>query len=125
MTRPSRPAGPPYPGDDDPPDAPAPRFVPHDTGPQGPETRSLPPGYRPPPPPGYEIPPPQGYQTPPAPGYQAAGQEPPFASAQPAPPQQGAPGPSFTPRPPTPSPQEPGQGTRASQGPRHGKTGGR
>ncbi len=98
MTRPSRPAGPPYPGDDDPPDTPAPRFVPHDTGPQGPETRSLPPGYRPPPPPGF---PPAG---------------PSFTPHPPTP----------TPHPPTPTPHEPaGQGRRASQGPRHGKTGGR
>ncbi len=100
---------------------------------RGKRTRSLPPGYRPPPPPGYQAappqdyqtPPPQGYQTPPAPGYQAAGPEPPFPSAQPAPfappapPQQGAPGPSFTPRPPAP------QDERASNGPRHGRTGSR
>src|SRR5579863_4987200 len=116
MTRPSRPAGPPYPGDDDPPDAPAPRFIPHDTGPQGPETRSLPPGYRPPPPPGFPP----------------AGQEPPYPPGPTAPPQGAATGPSFTPRPPAPTPRPPaptprppaptprppdGEGGRASQGP--------
>jgi len=117
MTRPTRPTGPPYPGDEDPPDAPAPRFTPRDagpqgrdTGPQGPETRSLPPGYRPPPPPGYQPSPPPGYGPP--------GQ---------APQQGAAPGPSFTPHPPAPTPHPPappGQSRRGSQG-RHGRTGGR
>jgi len=146
MTRPTRPAGPPYPDDEDPQDdAPAPRFIPRDTGPQGPETRSLPPGYRPPPPPGY--------QTPPPPGYQAVGQEPQFSpappphsappplsslphhSGPPAPPQGAATGPTFTPHPPAASPHPPApdprattpdpRGGRAAQGGRHGKTGGR
>ena len=35
MTRPTRPAGPPYPGDEEPADGAQPRFIPHDTGPQG------------------------------------------------------------------------------------------
>ena len=121
MTRPTRPTGPPYPGDEDPPDAaaPAPRFIPRGTGPQEPETRSLPQGYRPPPPP----------------GFQPAGQEPPYSPGPPAhpgppgPPQQGAaPGPTFTPHPPTPTPTpHPSgpQGRRPSHGPRHGRTGGR
>jgi putative peptidoglycan lipid II flippase len=111
MTRPTRPAGPPYPGDEEPAEGTAPRFIPRDTGPQGPETRSLPQGYQPPPPPGFQPP----------------GQEPPFPPAPPGSPQQGAaPGPSFTPHPPPHTPHPPaGQGQRASHGPRHGRTGGR
>jgi putative peptidoglycan lipid II flippase len=130
MTRPTRPAGPPYPGDEDPEEGAQPRFIPRDTGAQE-ETRSLPPGYQPPPPPGYQPPPP--------PGYQAAGQEPPFPSAPPAPfappapPPQGAPsGPTFTPHSPAPTPLSPAgppspgrQDRRPSTGPRHVRTGGR
>jgi murein biosynthesis integral membrane protein MurJ len=105
MTRPTRPAGPPYPDGEEPPEATAPRFIPRDTGPQSPETRSLPQGYQPPPPP---------------PGFTPAGQQPPFPPAPPAAHRQGAPpGPSFTPRQPA------GGDRRAGQGPRHGRTGSR
>ncbi len=95
MTRPTRPAGPPYPGDDEPAEDAQPRFIPRDTGPQGPETRSLPQGYQPPPPPGFPPAPPAAHQ------------------------QGAAPGPSFTPHPPA------GQAQRDSPGPRHGRTEGR
>jgi putative peptidoglycan lipid II flippase len=106
MTRPTRPAGPPYPDDEEPSETAQPRFIPRDTGPQEPETRSLP----------------QGYQPPPPPGYPPAGQEPPFPP--------GSPGPSFTPTPtaPTPNPPTPFPNPPAptpAHGPRHGRTGGR
>src|ERR1700722_17788706 len=112
MTRPTRPAGPPYPDDEQPSDGSAPRFIPRDTGPQAPETRPVPQGFQPAPPPGYPPPgypppgyPPPGYPPPrypppasPPAGFQPGGQEPPFPPAAAAPPQQGAaPGPSFTP----------------------------
>jgi putative peptidoglycan lipid II flippase len=118
MTRPTRPAEPPFPDDEQPPEATQPRFTPRPPDSQppagqpavSPPTRATPQGYQPPPPPGYPPPPP--------PGYQQAGQ--PFPPA-PAPPgyQQAPPsGPSFTPRPPR---AEERQGT----GPRHSRSGGK
>ena len=104
MTRPTRAAGPPYPGDEEPDEGAQPRFIPHDTDPQGLETRSLPQGYQPPPPPGYQPSPPQGYPTPPAPGYQT-----PPPQGYPTPPAPGyqAPPPQGYPTPPAPGYQTP------------------
>jgi putative peptidoglycan lipid II flippase len=68
MTRPTRPAEPPFPDDEEPPEAVKPRFTPRPADAQPavsqPPTMATPPGYQPPPPPGYQQP---GYQQP---GYQ-------------------------------------------------------
>jgi murein biosynthesis integral membrane protein MurJ len=104
MTRPTRPAGAPFPDDEEPAEGGQPRFTPRE------------PPYLPPQPPGSH--PYGGATPPPAPPtiYPGAGQQPPFPP--PPPPSQGAaqrggsPQPSFTPRPPA---------EEDPQGPRHAR----
>jgi putative peptidoglycan lipid II flippase len=99
MTRPTRPPEPPFPDDEEPPEAAQPRFTPRPSGSQ--PTIAVPPGYQPPPPPGY-LPTPGVYQPP-------EEQQP--VAPPPAPAAGAGTGPSFTPRPPA-------AGDRVSTGPR-------
>lgn len=97
MTRPTRPPGPPYPDDEEPPEASQPRFTPRQPGPQ--------PSYEPPtyqglPP--YDVPPPPSFPQP-STGYDPYPPPPPVPAA----------GPSFTPHPP---------GEESRQGPKHGRS---
>ncbi len=96
MTRPTRPAEPPFP-DDEPPEGAQPRFTPRP--PESPPTMMTPPGYQPPPPPGY----PPGLV-----GY--AEDEQPLAP----PPGARQAGPSFTPH-------APGPDEHQATGPRHSR----
>jgi putative peptidoglycan lipid II flippase len=117
MTRPTRPPGPPYPDDEDPPEAGQPRFTPRQSGPQprqsgpqprqsGPQPPYEPPTYHGPPP--YDVPPPPASPGP----HQASSGYDPYPPPPPAP-RGPAPGPSFTPHPP---------GGEDPQGPKHGRS---
>ena len=114
MTRPTKPPGPPYPDDEDPPEAGQPRFTPRQSGPQPRQSGPQPHQSGPPPP--YEPPTYQGpvpYDGPPPPGppgpHQASSGYDPYPPPPPVP-RGPASGPSFTPHPP---------GGQDRPGPRH------
>jgi putative peptidoglycan lipid II flippase len=125
MTRPTMPPGPPFPDDEEPPEAGQPRFTPRQSGPQPPyeaprayEAPAEPPTYQPHEPPTYQGTPPYGMPPPPpaspaAPtaAYPASPGYDPYPPPPPAP-RGPATGPSFTPRPP---------GGEDPQGPKHAR----
>jgi putative peptidoglycan lipid II flippase len=125
MTRPTRPPGPPYPEDGEPPESSQPRFTPRPQGPPGPpgpHNAATPPQSYPAAPPPYPTPPQSypaaqpGYSPEPptqVPGFYPTGQQPLPPPPPPAAPPGGVPGPSFTPRPP---------GGEDRQGPGHGRS---
>ncbi len=109
MTRPTRPSGPPYPDDEEPPEGGQPRFTPRQPDPQPPyEAPHEPPTYIGTPPYGAPPPPP----APPGPHQASTGYDP-YPPPPPVP-RAPAPGPSFTPHPPGGAP-----GEADRRGPRH------